>query len=160
MFKKSTSKDRRTGTAAKKIIALSLVTLLLGYLLRTFTRDEKIYKAEPEPAEPEAAKPEAAKPKAAKPDNRPKATTPESLKVVEGIGPKIQSILYAQGINTLRQLANSEPEQLRDILRQEGSRYLAHDPATWPKQAGLAAAKDWDGLDAYKSQLKGGREVK
>ncbi|MGB3849900.1 MAG: hypothetical protein WA958_08020 [Tunicatimonas sp.] len=165
MFKKSTSKDRRTGTAAKKIIALSLVTLLLGYLLRTFTRDEKIYKFEPEAAKPdaskpEAAKPEAAKPEAAKPDNRPKATTPESLKVVEGIGPKIQSILYAQGINTLRQLANSEPEQLRDILRQEGSRYLAHDPATWPKQAGLAAAKDWDGLDAYKSQLKGGREVK
>jgi hypothetical protein len=145
MFKKSISSDRRTGTTTKKIITLSLVALLLGYLLRIFTRNEKVYEAEPETT---------------KPDNPPQATTPQNLKVVEGIGPKIESILYARGINTLGRLASTEPEQLRDILRQEGPRYLAHDPTTWPKQASLAAADDWNELNAYKSQLKGGREVK
>ena len=31
------------------------------------------------------------------------------------------------------------------------------DPSTWPEQASLAAAGEWDALQALQDELKGGR---
>jgi hypothetical protein len=33
-----------------------------------------------------------------------------------------------------------------------------HDPATWPKQAQLAADGQWEALETYQDELKGGKE--
>lgn len=84
-------------------------------------------------------------------------TPADDLKVIEGIGPKIAELLYRAGIRTFSDLAETSPEKLKEILRQAGSRYQMHDPATWPQQAELAAAGKWDELKALQDQLSGGR---
>lgn len=81
----------------------------------------------------------------------------DDLKVVEGIGPKIESILKEQGINTLSQLADTELGRLREILDGAGSQFRAHQPKTWPVQAGLAADGKLDELHAWQRELKGGQ---
>lgn len=80
------------------------------------------------------------------------------LKFIEGIGPKIEELLHNAGITTWVQLAASTPEGLKEILEQGGSKFAMHDPATWPKQAQLAADGEWEALEAYQDQLKGGKE--
>lgn len=83
----------------------------------------------------------------------------DDLKIVEGIGAKIENILKLAGINSLEQLAKADPADLRLILEQNESHFHMHDPTTWPAQARLAANGDWDVLEDYQDKLKGGREV-
>lgn len=82
----------------------------------------------------------------------------DDLKIVEGIGPKIEELLRADGIDTWKALAKREPEQIREILQAAGPRYRLADPATWPKQADYADKAEWDTLRRYQSTLKGGRK--
>ena len=79
----------------------------------------------------------------------------DDLTVLEGIGPKVSSLLNAAGIATYTQLAAADPAHLTEVLRAAGLSMM--DPATWPQQAALAAAGKWDDLKALTSQLKGGR---
>lgn len=81
------------------------------------------------------------------------------LKIVEGIGPKIEQILKNAGIATLDQLAQTESARLKEILEEAGDRYRIHDPGTWPAQARLAVNGEWELLKEYQDELKGGREV-
>ncbi|MEZ4984813.1 MAG: helix-hairpin-helix domain-containing protein [Saprospiraceae bacterium] len=84
--------------------------------------------------------------------------TKEDLKIIEGIGPKIEEILYSAGIYTWETLANSDPGQIKTILEAAGDQYRMHNPYTWPLQARLAAADKWEELKAYQEELRGGRE--
>lgn len=83
---------------------------------------------------------------------------PDDLTIIEGIGPKIAGILQTAGITTLVQLANTDVDHLREILNEAGLTRLAN-PGTWPEQAQLAAAGDWDGFKKLQGELKGGRRV-
>jgi len=83
----------------------------------------------------------------------------DDLEKIEGIGPKISEVLSSAGISTFAALAASAPEAIREILDNAGSQFAAHDPATWPKQAGLAAEGKWDELKTLQDELLGGREV-
>jgi predicted flap endonuclease-1-like 5' DNA nuclease len=83
---------------------------------------------------------------------------PDDLKVVEGIGPKIEAVLHDAGILTFEQLANTDPEQINAILDAAGPRYRLHNPSSWPTQAELAAKNDWEKLKELKEQLIGGKE--
>ena len=83
---------------------------------------------------------------------------PDDLTRIEGIGPKISSVLQAAGIKTFAQLAATDPARLKEILTEAGLAALA-DPTTWPEQAGLAAAGKWDELEALQDKLKGGRRA-
>jgi predicted flap endonuclease-1-like 5' DNA nuclease len=80
---------------------------------------------------------------------------PDDLRKIEGIGPKFQATLQAAGIQTYAQLAAMKPAELKQILVDASIRL--GDPTTWPEQAALAAAGDWDQLKALQSTLKGGR---
>ncbi len=111
-----------------------------------------------------AAEKEAPKPKKAAAE---KVTLPsgkkikvDDLKMVEGIGPKIEGLLHAAGIKTWKDLAEAKLEDVQKILDEAGPRYRMHDPATWSKQAALAAEGKWEELEAYQDHLKGGREPK
>jgi large subunit ribosomal protein L21 len=64
--------------------------------------------------------------------------TPDDLKRIDGIGPKISSVLQAAGIRTFAQLAKTDIAQLKDILKNAGVRA---NPGTWPEQASLAAVR-------------------
>jgi len=79
----------------------------------------------------------------------------DDLKVIEGIGPKISSTLQAAGINTYDELANTSVSRLKEILK-KADIHLG-DPTTWPEQAKLAEAGDWDSLEVFQDELKGGK---
>ncbi|NRA50475.1 MAG: 50S ribosomal protein L27 [Phaeodactylibacter sp.] len=110
-----------------------------------------------------AAKEEAPKAKASKSE---KITLPsgkkikqDDLKVIEGVGPKIATILEEGGITTWEELANAPTEKVKELLEAAGPRYRVHDPATWSKQAQLAHEGQWEELEALQDRLDGGREV-
>ena len=81
----------------------------------------------------------------------------DDLKKIEGIGPKIASVLPEAGITTFAKLAAMESTQIKYVLQAAGVR-IGY-PETWPEQAALAAAGKWDELEALQSTLKGGRRV-
>lgn len=83
----------------------------------------------------------------------------DDLKVIEGIGPKIEELLHAAGVKTWSDLASAAIETVQAVLDEAGPRYRMHDPATWARQAALAATGDWETLEAYQDQLQGGRDV-
>ncbi len=119
------------------MILLILLALLIWWLFL------RIPVEKPAPAAPPPAKP------AAPPQ-------PDDLKVIEGIGPKIASLLADAGITTFAQLAAADVGRLKQILTDAGLEHLA-DPTTWPEQARLASAGDWAALEKLQDELKGGR---
>ena len=80
----------------------------------------------------------------------------EDLTQVEGIGPKIAEVLVAAGIRTFAELAAISSDQVRDILGAAEGNLTMHDPTTWPEQARLAAAGEWEKLKAWQDELQGG----
>ncbi len=81
---------------------------------------------------------------------------PDDLKKIEGIGPKISSILADNDIITFDQLANTTVDDLDRIVRQEAGITIAN-PTSWPAQAQLAAVGDWQALETLQDKLIAGR---
>jgi NADH-quinone oxidoreductase subunit I len=106
-----------------------------------------------------AAKKEAEAAKAAKAAETPAASAPDDLTRIEGIGPKISKALQDAGIKTFAQLADTGVDRIKEILEKADPNLLRlADPATWPKQARLAASGKWDALKTYQDRLHGGKE--
>ena len=122
---------------------------------------EEAPKAEEAPKVEEAPKeeetPKAEEVKEAKTAKKPAADGADDLKKIEGIGPKISELLVNGGVPTFAKLAESSVEDLKGILEAAGSRYKMHDPTTWPDQAKLAAAGEWDKLKELQDNLQGGK---
>lgn len=85
------------------------------------------------------------------------ALLPDDLTLIEGIGPKINEILHAAGVNTFSELAVMDAEKIKEILTTAGLRLA--DTTSWPKQAQLAADGEMEKLQALQDLLKGGRAV-
>ena len=83
----------------------------------------------------------------------------DDLKVVEGIGPKIETLLKEGGIDTWEALAAAPVERIKEILDAAGPRYQIHDPSTWASQANFAAEGKWEELKEYQEMLIGGRDT-
>lgn len=114
----------------------------------TETETENVESTPEESAEPKAPKAKASKAKSGGDD----------LKIIEGIGPKIEEILQAAGIDSFAGLSQKNPDEIREILLAQGSRYKMFDPTSWPEQAGLAAEGKMEELQALKDSLQGGRK--
>jgi predicted flap endonuclease-1-like 5' DNA nuclease len=133
-----------------------LILILLVILWYWFGREEE----EPSEAEPQVepvaskASTVAAEPAAEAPSQPVK---PDDLKKIEGIGPKVSGLLNQAGIMTFQQMVDAGAEKLESILDQAGLQML--DADTWPEQAKLAAAGDWEGLKKLQDELKGGKRV-
>ena len=84
----------------------------------------------------------------------------DNLQIVEGVGPKIEGLLKADGINTWSDFGNASYDRLKGILDAAGPRYRIHDPKSWAQQAKLAAEGKWDELIEFQKFLDGGRENK
>lgn len=82
---------------------------------------------------------------------------PDDLTILEGIGPKVNKLLQAQGIKTFSQLAATKFEDINAILIANGLQFM--NPTSWPQQAKLAAEGKMDELQALMDNLKGGRKV-
>lgn len=81
----------------------------------------------------------------------------DDLTKIEGIGPKISKLLIAEGIVTFKDLGKATGKKLKAILEVAGPKFQMHDPASWPKQAKLAAAGKWDELKELQDTLNGGK---
>ncbi len=83
-----------------------------------------------------------------------KSDDSDDLTKVEGIGPKIAETLTNAGVATFDALAKKSSEDIQTIIADvRGS----HDSETWPKQAEMAAAGQWDELKEWQDKMDGGK---
>ncbi len=165
--------------AAFEIILMLLVSFVLGYLFHYFLSKNRTYddykekydalaekfqkleanyqkccddlkalQSSPAKSEPQAL---GIMEKPSKPERK------DDLKLVEGIGPKIEQLLYDAGIYTWQQLAETDVKVLQEILDNAGPRYRMHNPASWPLQARMAAEGKFDELEKWQAEHKHGR---
>jgi predicted flap endonuclease-1-like 5' DNA nuclease len=80
---------------------------------------------------------------------------PDDLLRIEGIGPKISTIVVAAGITSFVELETASVDQLRTILDEAGIHTA--NPTTWPEQASLAAQGKWQELQELQDRIKNGR---
>ncbi len=120
----------------------------MGESVATTPKAKPVAKAAPKVTKPEAKKESSAV-----------ADKADDLRKIEGIGPKIASILTDAGIPTFAALADSSVDKIAEILAAAGSRYASHKPDTWPAQAKLAAEGKWDELKKWQDELDGGKVV-
>jgi len=83
----------------------------------------------------------------------------DNLQIIEGIGPKMESVLKENGVSTFADLADQNPDSLRAILAKYGDKYTKIiDPTTWAQQASYGAKGDFDGLIDLQKKLDAGRD--
>lgn len=150
------------------LLAFASVFLLAWLLWWLWTRHEKEKETPPIEIKVEPPPPATESPSAVASEPATTATAeaaeappvPDDLKRIEGIGPKLSSVLQEAGIATFAQLAEMEVGQIEQILQEADPRLLRlANPSTWPEQAALAAAGEWDALEALQSGLKRGRRA-
>ena len=81
----------------------------------------------------------------------------DDLSKLEGVGKKIALLLNKEGIISYKDLAKTTIKGLQAILTAGGNQYSIHNPASWPKQAKLAAAGKWEELTKLQGELKAGK---
>lgn len=81
----------------------------------------------------------------------------DDLKVIEGIGPKIEKALKAAGITAYAQVAAASEAELRESIGKSGIKF-APSVKTWAQQAQYLVEGDGEGLDEYQDYLIGGQE--
>lgn len=80
------------------------------------------------------------------------------LKIVEGIGPKVEKLLHDAEIRTWRDLSETSTEKLQEILETGGENYAIHNPITWSKQALYAYEGKWQELNELQESLRAAKE--
>lgn len=83
----------------------------------------------------------------------------DNLKVIEGIGPKIEDLLNKNGIFTFSQLSGAPVLYISKLLSEAGNGFQMHDPGSWPEQAMLARDGKWQQLEELQNELDGGRQL-
>lgn len=87
-----------------------------------------------------------------------KTVKENDLKIVEGIGPKIEELFNTSGILTWKALGETSVDRCQEILDKAGERFQVHNPSTWPRQAMLAYEGKWQELKDWQEKLDGGKE--
>ncbi len=85
-----------------------------------------------------------------------KAVKKDNLTKIEGVGPKIASVLADNKINTFADLARYESQVVQKIL--DENKLHRHNAGTWPEQAALARDEKWTELTSLQKKLRGGRK--
>ena len=87
-----------------------------------------------------------------------KKVVKDDLKIVEGIGPKIEELFHNAGIKTWKDLAETTVEKCQQILNDAGNRYKMHQPESWPNQSEMAYLGKWNELKEWQDSVIGGKE--
>ncbi len=87
------------------------------------------------------------------------STSNDDLKIIEGIGPKIEELLNNNGIQSFKDLRMTDRDTLKSYLDAAGTRFKMHEPQSWPHQAGMAERGEWEELKIYQEFMDGGREI-
>ena len=75
------------------------------------------------------------------------------LKVIEGVGPKIEKLLNKANILTWSKLAKTKLRPLRNLLKNAGNNFVLADPISWSAQARLASRGQWKRLKTLQDKL-------
>ncbi len=81
----------------------------------------------------------------------------DDLKVVEGIGPKIESLFHNFDIKTWKALSETTVAKCQEVLDSGGERYKVHDPASWPMQARMCYEGKWKELYKWQEEHDHGK---
>lgn len=81
----------------------------------------------------------------------------DDLKVVEGIGPKIEGMFKEHGIKTWKALSEASVADCQKVLDTGGKRYQIHDPASWPMQSKMCYEGKWQDLAKWQEEHKHGK---
>jgi len=81
----------------------------------------------------------------------------DDLTVIDGIGPKIDDLFHANGIDSLVQVARLSVQDMLEILESGGPSFQFANPATWAQQAALAAENRWKELKRLQEERIEGR---
>jgi predicted flap endonuclease-1-like 5' DNA nuclease len=79
------------------------------------------------------------------------------LKIVEGIGPKIEGLFHNFDIKTWHTLADTSVAKCQEVLDSGGDRFKVHDPASWPMQARMAYEGRWKELRRWQDEHNHGK---
>ncbi|GLU43390.1 hypothetical protein [Allomuricauda sp. NBRC 101325] len=79
------------------------------------------------------------------------------LKLVEGIGPKIEGLFHNFNIKTWKKLSETSADTCQKVLDSGGKRYRIHDPASWPMQAKMAYEGHWEQLAEWQEKHRAGK---
>ncbi|GAA4108609.1 hypothetical protein GCM10022393_04850 [Aquimarina addita] len=82
----------------------------------------------------------------------------DDLKIIEGIGPKIEELFHNHDVKTWKALSECTIEKCQEVLNSGGKRYEIHKPGTWPRQAKMAYEGKWAALLKWQDELDGGKE--
>jgi predicted flap endonuclease-1-like 5' DNA nuclease len=80
----------------------------------------------------------------------------DDLKIIEGIGPKIDALLKENGVHTFADLSRMDIPSISAILDKGGPRFKLANPQTWAQQAALAVSGDWHALKRLQDELTAG----
>lgn len=69
------------------------------------------------------------------PGKAPAKAEMKDLKEIKGIGPKLEEILNANGVQSVEDIDRAPIKRLEEILEKAGPRYKSFDPRDWKKQA-------------------------
>ena len=145
------------GAVAKKKVAPAKKAKAADSDADAKTAKKSPAKKEAAPAKTAEKKP-AAKKAAPKKATAKKSTGADDLTKVEGIGPKAAEALTAAGIATFADLGKAKEAEIQKILDESEGRFGMMKPATWPKQAQMAADGKWDELKKWQDEMDGGVE--
>ncbi len=144
VFKKKRRKGYRVKNGHRQALSEIVIEGIKASGAKKAAPKKEAKKAEPKAAAKPAAK-KAAPAKKAKADD---------FKKIEGIGPKIASTIAEAGITTFAELAKTSPEKISEIIAGVRGNHVTD---TWPKQAEMAAAGQWDELKKWQDELDGGK---
>lgn len=81
----------------------------------------------------------------------------DDLRIIEGIGPKIEELFHENGVKTWKDLSTTTVLRCQEILKSGGKAFEIHRPDTWPKQAEMAYNGLWEELKKWQDTLDGGK---
>ncbi len=81
----------------------------------------------------------------------------DDLKLIDGIGPKIEGLFHNYDIKTWRALAGTSVAKCQEVLDSGGDRYKIHDPSSWPMQARMAYEGKWKELMRWQDEHDHGK---
>jgi predicted flap endonuclease-1-like 5' DNA nuclease len=82
----------------------------------------------------------------------------DDLTIIEGIGPKINDLLHANGVVSFAELSRLSVPETLDILERGGTHFHLANPGSWASQATLAAENRWGELKRLQEELVAGRQ--
>jgi len=81
----------------------------------------------------------------------------DDLAIIEGIGPKINDLLHANGIKSFAELSRATVPELLEILERGGPHFQLANPGSWARQAALASENRWAELKRLQEELISGK---